>query len=107
MHTYAGAVFRFKRRDRLVIIVDILKAARYGIRKTGIMQNVNLSYDQLGRYLDVLISYGLMRKDGDIYKPTEKGLKLIEDFESIRASYSNEARVMRASPPFFLVLKVS
>jgi len=101
MHTYASRTFRFKRRDRLVIIVDILKAARHGIRKTGIMQNVNLSYDQLGRYLDVLISYGLMKKDGDIYKPTDKGLKLIEDFESIRASYSsNEAHVMCASPLF-------
>jgi len=66
------------------------------------MQNVNLSYDQLGRYLDVLISYGLMMKNGDVYRPTTKGLKLIEDFESIRASYSNEARVVRASPPFYV-----
>jgi len=70
------------------------------------MQNVNLSYDQLGRYLGILISYGLMMKDGDTYKSTNKGLKLIRDFESIRASYSNEARVMRASP-LFSVLNVS
>jgi len=74
----------FKKRDRVNIIADILKSISYsgrGRRKTNIMQSANLSYDQLNKYLDLLIRNGYVIVEGQMYKPTSRGLEFLESME--------------------------
>jgi len=75
----------FQKRDRVTIIADILKSIRYskkGRRKTNIMQSANLNYDQLNKYLDLLIRNGYVIVEGQIYKPTSRGLEFLETIEA-------------------------
>jgi len=81
----SSLLFLFKKRDRATIIADILKSIRFnqkGRRKTNIMQAANLSYDQLNKYLDLLISNGYVIVDGHMYKPTSRGLEFLETVEA-------------------------
>lgn len=77
--------FIFKKRDRAAIIADILKSVNCGKgkRKTNIMQSANLNFDQVNKYLDLLLRNGyVILADGYRYKPTSKGLRLVENLES-------------------------
>jgi predicted transcriptional regulator len=80
-----------KRRDRHDIIVEILKTAIDAKIKTHIMYKAKLSYGQINKYLSLLVNKGfiesftvkhrkVLRK---LYRTTEKGRKLLENFESI------------------------
>ncbi|MFQ6086878.1 MAG: winged helix-turn-helix domain-containing protein [Candidatus Bathyarchaeia archaeon] len=80
-----------KRRDRHDIIVEILRTARDGKIKTHIMYRAKLSYAQVNEYLSLLVDKGflepltvkqrkVLRK---LYRTTEKGMKLLENFESM------------------------
>lgn len=80
-----------KRRDRHDIIVEILRTAREGKIKTHIMYKAKLSYAQINEYLPLLVNNGflepfIVRKRKlrrKFYRTTEKGMKLLENFESI------------------------
>jgi predicted transcriptional regulator len=80
-----------KRRDRHEIIVEILKTAVTGTVKTHIMYKARLSYAQLKEYLPRLVEKGFLenntikrkRREKKIFKTTPKGIKLLENFESI------------------------
>jgi predicted transcriptional regulator len=74
--------FRSRRRDFLTISVAILKAAKNGIKKTHILSSVSLSYEQIIRYSKFLKAQGFIEKHDTLYQTTEKGLKLIEEFNS-------------------------
>lgn len=77
--------FFFKKRDRATIIADILKSVRYnpqGRRKTNIMQSANLSFEQMNKYLDLLLRNGYIIVDGHMYKPTSRGLEFLESVET-------------------------
>lgn len=76
--------FLFRKRDRATIIADILESLSCnpkGRRKTNIMQRANLSYDQLNKYLDLLMRNGYIIIEGQLYKPTSRGLELLETLE--------------------------
>jgi len=82
----------FKYRDRVSIISDILKTVKNssskGKRKTQIMQSANLNYDQVNKYLALLISNGYIEKErseihgGLVYRATGKGLNFVRFFEA-------------------------
>jgi predicted transcriptional regulator len=75
----------FKKRDRVTIIADILKSVRYnptGKRKTKIMQSANLSFEQMNKYLDLLLRNGYVIVDGQMYKPTSRGLAFLDLVEA-------------------------
>jgi len=77
--------FLFKKRDRATIIADILKSVRFnpkGKRKTNIMQCANLSFDQMNKYLDLLLKNGYIIVEGQMYKPTSRGLEFLESVEA-------------------------
>jgi predicted transcriptional regulator len=82
-----------RRRDRHEIIVEILKTAMTGKVKTHIMYKARLSYAQLNEYLPRLVDKGflenhIIRKkshDKKVFKTTPKGIKLLENFESINS----------------------
>ena len=80
-----------KRRDRHDIIVEILKTAINGKIKTHIMYKAKLSYAQINEYLALLVRKGFIepfvmkqkRVRRRLYRTTEKGMKLLENFESM------------------------
>lgn len=80
-----------KRRDRHEIIVEILKTARNGKIKTHIMYKAKLSYAQINEYLPLLVNKGFLepftvkkrKVHRKLYRTTEKGVKLLENSESM------------------------
>jgi predicted transcriptional regulator len=80
-----------KRRDRHDIIVEILKTAINGKIKTHIMYKAKLSYAQINEYLALLVRKGFIepftmkqrKVRRKLYRTTEKGMKLLENFESM------------------------
>ena len=71
-----------KRRDRLVIMAEIIDIAKNGTSKTHIMFKANLSFSQLNQYLSALIETSLLEKQvvegREIYRGTKKGLEFVE-----------------------------
>jgi len=71
-----------KRRDKLVIMAEIIGIAKKGSSKTHIMFKANLSFSQLNQYFAILTETNLLEKlawEGkEIYKPTSKGLEFME-----------------------------
>jgi len=86
-----------RRRDRHDIIVEILKTAQGGTIKTHIMYRAKLSYAQLNGYLPSLVANGFLenttikhkRRQKRVFKTTLKGLRFIENFESMRKMWSD------------------
>jgi len=77
-----------KRKDRLYIIADILKASRKGVPKTEIMYKAGLSFAQLTEYLSLLVRLELVEAlttNGKlIYKTTAKGTRYLKSYGEIR-----------------------
>ena len=71
-----------RRRDRLVIMAEIIEVAKKGKSKTHIMLEANLSFSQLSQYLSVLAQSSLLEKlsydGGEFYKATPKGMDFVE-----------------------------
>jgi predicted transcriptional regulator len=61
---------------------DDAKAAKNGVGKTQVLYDVGLSYSQIARYLEFLTAKGFIEKNGSLYKTSEKGFELIEEFKS-------------------------
>ena len=86
-----------KRRDRHDIIVEILKTAIEGRIKTHIMYKAKLSYAQLNEYLPHLVQNGFLENttvrgkkyQKRVFKTTMKGLRLIDNFETMNKMWSN------------------
>jgi len=86
-----------RRRDRHDIILEILKTALDGKIKTHIMYKAKLSYAQLNEYLPSLVDNGFLentvmkqkRRHKRVFRTTSKGLRFIENFESMNKMWSN------------------
>jgi len=77
---------RRRNRNKMEIVADILRVAVPGARKTHIMYGANLSFEQLEKYLDVLLVRGLLdneTEEGE-YKTTETGMAYLRDFKEYR-----------------------
>ena len=66
------------RRTNQDIIMDILKIAKKGERKTKIMYDANLSFTQIEKYLAILDNAGLIAKEESFWRTTEKGVNVME-----------------------------
>lgn len=77
------------RRDKLEIMSTILDVCTNGANKTKIVYQANLNFKSVSSYLNVLIKNDLIdvneTSPGTIYKTTEKGLKLMSDFEEVQS----------------------
>ena len=78
-------LYTMKYRSRTDIIFSMLEAATNGATKTKIMYSSYLSSHTLRVYLDFVISNGLLAYDStkQRYSTTEKGLRLLELYNSI------------------------
>ena len=72
-----------KRRDRHDIVVDILRTARGGVKRTNLMHKAKLSHTQLKLYLYVLNENGLLESNNGLVKTTTKGAQFVKVFESL------------------------
>jgi predicted transcriptional regulator len=81
---------KFKNRNRLGILANLLTVARNGSLKTHLMYNANLSYTMLKDYLQFLRDNGLVTEETyddenvTIYKTTDRGLKFLGTYEALR-----------------------
>jgi predicted transcriptional regulator len=74
-----------ERRSDANIIVEILKAASAGAKKTEIVYRVNLNFKQVRKYLDFLGSKGLIFIDASsdgkkIYRSTDRGKAFVKRY---------------------------
>ncbi len=75
----------FKYRDRITILIDILRAiqtSQKGKTKTQILQSANLSYPQLNKYLHLLLINGFLHDDNGVYRVTSEGTSFASILES-------------------------
>jgi predicted transcriptional regulator len=83
-----------KRRDKIVIMAEIINLAKKGISKTHIMFKANLSFTQLNQYIDSLSNADLIEKiviNGKVvYKATPKGLNFYQSEQQILALLQKE-----------------
>jgi predicted transcriptional regulator len=79
-----------QRRSNIEIIADMLRVGENGAGKTEIMYSANMSYSQIQKYLDYLVSQGFISKvnlDKSMvaYQVTESGLKLLKAIDTLIA----------------------
>jgi predicted transcriptional regulator len=78
-----------RRRARHDIIMEILKTAKGGEKKTQIMYKARLSFSQLEQYLNALKNGGFITEESGVWRTTQKGLHVIEACE-ICLSFTRE-----------------
>lgn len=69
---------RVRYRNKLEIIVDILKICKDGTLKTYVMYDCRLSYTQLVIYLNLCMTNGWLKKEGRLYQTTPKGKAFLQ-----------------------------
>jgi len=74
------------KRSNAEIIGDILEVLDRGYNKTSsLMKNANLSFTLTKKYINMMISNGLIEEVDGEYKITEKGRRLLENLRRIRS----------------------
>ena len=79
-----------RRRSNIEIIADMLRVGENGAGKTEIMYSANMSYSQIQRYLDYLVTEGFINKvtmgnSMVAYQVTGTGLKLLKAIDTLMA----------------------
>ncbi len=77
-----------KYRDRLEIIVDMLRVVASGANKTKIMYIANLSYKLLEKYLGETMELDFVDSGRNGYEITEKGKTFLEKYNEFSSKYS-------------------
>jgi predicted transcriptional regulator len=79
------------KRSKHVIISEILDICQQGANKTRIVYQANLNFRTVNPYIDLLIKNNLVEvKSGEnlLYKTTDKGKNLLDDFNQINSQLS-------------------
>ena len=79
-----------RRRSNIEIIAEMLRTGENGAGKTEIMYSANMSFSQIQRYLDYLVSQGFINRvnmDNTMvaYQVTDSGLKLLKAIDTLMA----------------------
>jgi predicted transcriptional regulator len=82
------------KRRRLNILADVLNAAGKGARKTRIMQNANLSFALLEKYLRESLNLGFLRPNHFGYEITEKGQTFLEKYNELQGRHSQARKLL-------------
>ncbi len=77
----------FGKRGRFEILYGILSVCRKPAKKTSILYRCNLSYSQLQKYLDYLVSHTLLGSQENegrrFFQITEKGKEFLDEYERL------------------------
>ena len=83
-----------KRRDKLNIISEVLYCAKDGALKTQIMYKANLSFAQLGEYIDYLLKTHLLHRlninDREVYIATDRGVTFLQKHAELTTILNEE-----------------
>jgi predicted transcriptional regulator len=83
-----------KRRDKIIIMAEIINLTKKGISKTHIMFKANLSFSQLNQYLEFLTNANLLEKitinGKTVYRATPKGLDFYSSEQQVIALLQKE-----------------
>lgn len=77
------------RRNELQIVYELVSLAyKQECKKTHLMYKTNLSYVHFTKYLDFLITKGILAErdnnsNGTTYYVTDKGKKFVEEFKNV------------------------
>lgn len=77
----------FIKRSRFEVIYQILSFCQNPRQKTHILYRCNLSYEQLKKYMEFLVTGNLLKKtenDRELYQATQHGEKFIGEYERLR-----------------------
>ena len=84
-----------KRRDKLVIVTEIVSIAQKNASKTRIMVKARLTFSQINQYLALLSHIGLLEESACnekvIYKATQKGLEFMKKQQQIMNLLNEES----------------
>jgi predicted transcriptional regulator len=73
-----------KKRDRLDLMMEVLQSTKEPVRKTRLLYQTAMNHEQLSRYLEILLSHGMIEKTGrphESYVITENGRTLLTLFD--------------------------
>jgi predicted transcriptional regulator len=96
---------KFKNRNRMEIVANLLTIAKSGALKTHLMYRANLSYLMVTEYLNFLCGADLIKETLDedgtskLYQTTPKGLKYLEVYESLQNIAGLETRSVSSKGP--------
>ena len=86
--------YQAKRRDKLVIMMEIISIAKSGTTKTNIMFKANLSFSQLNEYISFLLKHRLLQKtlcgNKTFYTPTTKGFEFLGKQQDVIGMFGEE-----------------
>ena len=73
-----------KRQSRcnIDIVRDILNVAKDEVKKTQIMYQANLNFNQVEKYINLLFENGLLDHTENYYSVTEKGLEFLRMYDN-------------------------
>jgi predicted transcriptional regulator len=73
------------RRNDLDICADILQVAKTGAKKTQIVYQANLNFKIVKRYLNRLISTGMLStvEERRLYTTTNRGMEFLEQYRKL------------------------
>lgn len=84
-----------RRRDKLIIMMDIVAIAEKGTSKTHIMSKANLSFSQLKEYIGFLVQHHLLEristKGRTVYKTTHRGIEFMERQEQVICMFNENS----------------
>jgi len=79
------------KRTPYELVWEILEYCSKPRKVTHIIQGCNLNTNRARRYVDLLINKNLLRKTGEHYKTTKKGIKYLKMIEEVyRAIFLRE-----------------
>jgi len=89
-------------RRSIDIIADILRICKKGSKKTRTMYLANLSFEQLKKYLELLINKKLLEYDSieKKYKTTNKGLEFLRVYFDVKEEEKVYLKRMNALKKF-------
>ncbi len=98
---------KFKNRNRMEIVANLLTIAKTGALKTHLMYRANLSYLMVTEYLDFLSRSYLISKTVDdegtskIFRTTAKGLKYLDVYETLQSIIGLDSQRTDSKPDIF------
>lgn len=78
-----------QKRSPSEIVAQIIEACLHGQRKTQIMYEVHMDFRTLDKYLKYLVEKGLLQKDRQTYKATERGKQYVESYRAAQSILQN------------------
>lgn len=87
------------RRDRCELVIDILRAARKGARKTAIFRAAKTNHSRGSEYLEDCVEAGLLKEVDDRYRLTSRGREVLDCWSDLEEALPVLESPDPAGPP--------